>query len=204
MVLIVWISLWDCLYCLVYLCCFGLRFGLFGCSSFHCSNSFFECLDSLDCVYCLLNLLGLFALCVFFMVLICCAMLSCLICLYGLLDLFGLFVLFQCLYLTSWIYFGCLNGPYRFDCLKWFLEDLGQSWLFVLLLVLGWTACSVSIMDLFGMLDSLGCVNYFLDWVGLFWLFELVVRCVGSPVCLLFLGFVWAVWVVCVVLIGFC
>ena len=50
--------------------------------------------------------------------------------------------------------------------------------------MLGWTACSVSIMDLFGMLDSLGCVNYFLDWVGLVCLFELVVRCVGSPVCL--------------------
>ena len=58
--------LWDCLDCLVYLCCFGLRFGLFGCSSFHCSNSFFECLDSLDCVYCLLGVLGSFALCVFF------------------------------------------------------------------------------------------------------------------------------------------
>ena len=78
--------------------------------------------------------------------------------------------------------FDCLNGLYRFDCLHWFLEDLGQSWLFVLLLVLGWTVCSVSIMDLFRMLDSLGCVNYFLDWVGLFWLFDLVVRCVGSPV----------------------
>ena len=87
-------------------------------------------------------------------------------------------------YVDSWICFGCLNGLYRFDCSHWFLEDLGQSWLFVLLLVLGWTACSVSIMDLFGMLDSLGCVNYFLDWVGLFWLFELVVRCVGSPFCL--------------------
>ena len=88
-------------------------------------------------------------------------------------------------YVDSWICVGCLNGRNHFDCSHWFLEDLGQSWLFVLLLVLGWTACSVSIMDLFGMLDSLGCVNYFLDWVGLFWLFELVVRCVGSPVCLI-------------------
>ena len=66
LVLIVCISLWDCLYCLVYLCYFGLRLGLFGCSSFHCSNLFFECLDSLDCVYCFLDLFGLFALCAFF------------------------------------------------------------------------------------------------------------------------------------------
>ena len=50
--------------------------------------------------------------------------------------------------------------------------------------MLGWTACSVSIMDLFGMLDSLGCVNYFLELVGLFLLLGLVMRCVGSLVCL--------------------
>ena len=62
-------------------------------------------------------------------------------------------------YVDSWICVGCLNGLNRFDCSHWFLEDLGQSLLFLLLLGLDWTVCSVSIVDLFGMLDSLGyCV----------------------------------------------
>ena len=54
--------------CIVLSICVALDLGL-DCSDalvFNRSNSFFECLDSLDCVYCLLNLLGLFALCVFF------------------------------------------------------------------------------------------------------------------------------------------
>ena len=58
--------LWDCLDCLVYLCCFGLRFGLFGWSRFDCLNLFLECLYSLDCFYCFLDLFELFALFVFF------------------------------------------------------------------------------------------------------------------------------------------
>ena len=110
-------------------------------------------------------------------------MLSCLICLYCLLDLFGLFVLFQCLFWLSDL-FWLFEWSVSFWCLHRYLEDLGHSWLFVLLLGLGWTVCSFSIVDLFGMLDSLGCVYYFLDLVVLFWLFGLVMRCVGSLVCL--------------------
>ena len=54
--------------CIVLSICVALDLGL-DCSDalvFNRSNSFFECLDSLDCVYCLLDLLGPFALCVFF------------------------------------------------------------------------------------------------------------------------------------------
>ena len=75
--------------------------------------------------------------------------------------------------------------------------------MFVLLLGLGWTVCSVLIVDLFGMLDSLGlCVLL----LGFGW-FVLIVW-IGyamrgqSRLFILFLGFVWAVWVVCVVLIA--
>ena len=97
-------------------------------------------------------------------------MLSCLICLYGLLDLFGLLVLFQ------WL---CR----LLDLCRLF--EWSESFrLFALNFGRPWTAWIVCTAGLFGMLDSLGCVNYFLDWVGLFWLFVLVVQCVGSPVCL--------------------
>ena len=76
------------------------------------------------------------------------------------------------------------------DCLYCFLD-----WV-------GWTVCSVLIVDLFGMLDSLGlCVlllgfgwSVLIVWIG---------YAMRGQSCLfiLFLGFVWAVWVVCVVLI---
>ena len=57
-------------------------------------------------------------------------------------------------------------------------------WKTVVLLGLGWTVCIVSILDLFGMLDSLGCVFYSLDYFVSFLLFGLVMRCVGSLGCL--------------------
>ena len=75
--------------------------------------------------------------------------------------------------------------------------------MFVLLLGLGWTVCSVLIVDLFGMLDSLGlCV--LLPGFGWFVLIVWIGYAMRgqSRLFILFLGFVWAVWVVCVVLIA--
>ena len=96
-------------------------------SRFDCLNLFSECLYSIDCIYCFLDLFELFALFVFFDGLdwLCDAKLP------YLFILFIGFVWTVCIVsmgtLILGFFVGCLNGLYRFDSLHCFLEDLGQS-----------------------------------------------------------------------------